>query len=260
MYLHTIIGIIDISVKMHGKLSKDTGSCSRETLVLALSNISGLAEMPSFISHHKMAKYRDIFIRQLSAFTSSQLAHRSNVGHSSDRTHSSGIQARCDKTAVMRYNNGPVLYAFCSRQHCLCVLARAFAQVSKSSYLPHPFSWYADTVPQRHKGMQQQDILYVARPTCTYLHNPPHVSKHCLLTVIIALQNDLAGSGRFLTAAEQTVQYTLDNNSSWKSYDNDTTLPRLSSFKVTHTERYKSYALTTQAMYCTNKLTLRRDR
>jgi hypothetical protein len=33
----------------------------------------------------------------------------------------------------------------------------------------------------------------------------PHVSKQCLLTVIKALQNDLAESGRFLIAAEQTV-------------------------------------------------------
>jgi hypothetical protein len=36
-------------------------------------------------------------------------------------------------------------------------------------------------------------------------------------------------------------------------------LPQLSSFKVTHTKRDKSYALTTQAMYCTNNVTLRRD-
>jgi hypothetical protein len=142
-------------------------------------------------------------------------SYRSNVGHSSYRTHWSGIQAWSDKTAVMRYNKDPALYALCSRQSCFCVHARAFAQVSKSSYRSHPFSWYADHFPRlQHKGMQQQAILYVAHPTCTYWHIglPPHVSKHCLLTVIKAFQNDLAGNGRFLTAAEQTVQYTIDNN------------------------------------------------
>jgi len=51
---------------------------------------------------------------------------------------------------------------------------------------------------------------------------PPQVSKHSLFTVIKALQNDLADSGRFLTAAEQTVKYTLDNYTLRKPYGNIT--------------------------------------
>lgn len=78
--------------------------------------------------------------------------------------------------------------------------------------------------------------------------------------MIKTLQNDLADSGGFLTAAEQTVKYTLDNYTLWKPYGYVTTVPRLSSFKVTHTNRDKNYALTTQAIYCTNNVTLRRDR
>jgi hypothetical protein len=51
---------------------------------------------------------------------------------------------------------------------------------------------------------------------------PPHVSKHSLFTVIKALQNGLADSGRFLTAAEQTVKYILDNYTLWKRHGNVT--------------------------------------
>lgn len=78
---------------------------------------------------------------QLSAFTSSQLAHRSHVGQSTAHTQG-GIQASSDKQQIcdtikdlyyMHFVQGTFLFLFCVR-------ARAFAPVSKSSYLPHPLS------------------------------------------------------------------------------------------------------------------------
>jgi hypothetical protein len=162
-----------------------------------------------------MGEYRHYFIRQLSAFTSSQLAHSSHVGHSSYCTQWRRNTGEKWQAALMLYNKGPVLYAFCSRQHsvfimCACTGLRS-GKHELLSFSSIFLTCWSLPVPQGHEGMQQQDTLYVAHPTCTVLTFPPHVSKHSLFTLIKALQNDLVDSDMFLTAAEQTIKYTLDN-------------------------------------------------